>query len=174
MMEAGLGELIQLIIQNIYKRSLEYMSKKVISYSLIALILLIDICLFFYSSKYFYIINELFHKKIELGVPQKYIIYFTIFLISTLIYFNILLLMYKNKEIQKGINLKENDGTYGTANWMSNEEASGILGLNNEEGILLGKKDNKKVVLPFKSFFNKNILVIGSSRKYENNWICNT
>ena len=150
------------------------MSKKVISYSLIALILLIDICLFFYSSKYFYIINELFHKKIELGVPQKYIIYFTIFLISTLIYFNILLLMYKNKEIQKGINLKENDGTYGTANWMSNEEASGILGLNNEEGILLGKKDNKKVVLPFKSFFNKNILVIGSSRKYENNWICNT
>lgn len=149
------------------------MSKKIISFSLIALMLLIDICLFFYSPKYLYIINELFHKKIELGVSQKYIIYFIITLISILIYFNILLLMYKNKEIQKGINLKEDDGTYGTANWMNQEEASNVLGLNNEEGLLLGKKDNKKVVLPFKSFFNKNILVIGSSRKYENCWICN-
>ena len=148
------------------------MSKKVISYSLIALILLIDICLFFYSSKYLYIINGLFYKEIEISISEKYIIYSTIVFISTLIYFNILLLMYHNKEIQKGINLKEDDGTYGTANWMSNEEASEILGLNNEEGIILGKKDNKKVVLPFKSFFNKNILVIGSSRKHENYRIC--
>lgn len=148
------------------------MSKKIISYSLIALILLIDICLFFYIPRYYYILGELFNKSIEITISKKYIVFSGIVFISALIYFNVLLFMYKNKEIQKGVNLKEDDGTYGTANWMSNEEASEILGLNNEEGILLGKKGNKKVVLPFKSFFNKNILVIGSSRKHENYGIC--
>ena len=36
-------------------------------------------------------------------------------------------------------------------------------------GIILGKKDGDIIKLPFKSFFNKNIAVFGSSRKYENN-----
>ncbi len=150
------------------------MNKKIICYSLIVLILLIDVCLFLYIPKYYYILGNLFSREFEITNIKKIIIFSVILLISFLIYLNVLMFVYKNKEIQKGVNLKEDDGTYGTANWLNNQEASKILGLNNEEGILLSKKDNRNVVLPFSSFFNKNILVIGSSRKYEIYWICIT
>ena len=92
-------------------------------------------------------------------------------IISILIYIVILFLIFKNKEAQKGIKIKLEDGTYGTANWLNNDEASRILGLNNEPGILLGKSNEKDVVLPFNSYFNKNVLVVGSSRQHEINRI---
>ena len=88
-----------------------------------------------------------------------------------LFWLDILLVLFKNKNENKGINFKIEDGTYGTANWMAENEISNILGFNEVPGIILGKYNYNIVKLPFKSYFNKNICVFGSSRKYENNRI---
>ena len=69
----------------------------------------------------------------------------------------------------KGIKFKSEDGTHGTSTWLPEKEVKEILGINNEPGIILGKLKGDIVKLPFKSYFNKNICVFGSSRKYENN-----
>lgn len=139
------------------------MTKQVIKYSSLFFLLFLNVFLDLNINNYIFVLSKCFNKTIIL--PQKYIVLISaIFaLISTLIYLAILLVAFGNKEAQKGIKLKTNDGTYGTANWSTNDEAQKILGLNNEPGILFGKKDNRNVVLPFNSHFNKNILVIGSS-----------
>lgn len=114
-------------------------------------------------NNYYLILGQCFNKSITLTTKSFALISSKIAIISALIYIVILLAIFRNKEAQKGINLKEDDGTYGTANWLNDEEISTTLGVENEKGILLGKKDNKPVVLPFDSYFNKNILIIGSS-----------
>ena len=48
--------------------------------------------------------------------------------------------LFIKKEEIRGINLKSEDGTYGTADWVSNEEVNKILGKNDVAGIILGKK----------------------------------
>ena len=48
-----------------------------------------------------------------------------------------------------------------------------VLGFNEVPGIVLGNYNENIVKLPFQSYFNKNICVFGSSRKYENNRISN-
>lgn len=68
----------------------------------------------------------------------------------------------KNDEI-KGVNLKAEDGTFGTANWLNDNDIDNILGRNNVPGLILGKKNNDIIKLPFASYFNKNIAVFGSS-----------
>ena len=73
-----------------------------------------------------------------------------------------LVICYKKDEI-KGIKLKKEDGTHGTADWMSEDEIEKVLGKNETPGIILGKSNNDIVKLPFDSYFNKNIAVFGSS-----------
>ena len=51
----------------------------------------------------------------------------------------------------------------GTADWLNDDEIDEILGRNNVPGIILGKRNNDIIKLPFDSFFNKNISVFGSS-----------
>lgn len=51
----------------------------------------------------------------------------------------------------------------GTADWLNDNEIDEILGRNNVPGIILGKRNNDIIKLPFDSFFNKNISVFGSS-----------
>lgn len=51
----------------------------------------------------------------------------------------------------------------GTADWLNDNEIDGILGRNNVPGIILGKRNNDIIKLPFDSFFNKNISVFGGS-----------
>lgn len=64
-------------------------------------------------------------------------------------------------ELKKQI--KKEDGTHGTADWMSEDEIEKVLGKNETPGIILGKSNNDIVKLPFDSYFNKNIAVFGSS-----------
>ena len=73
----------------------------------------------------------------------------------------------KQNEID-GFKLKRKDGTFGTANWMNEKEMKEILSTSEIPGIILGKYNNEIIKLPFNSYFNKNICVFGSSRKYEN------
>ena len=77
---------------------------------------------------------------------------------------DILLVLYKKNDQNKGINFKPEDGTHGTANWMQEKEIFNVLGINNIPGIILGKYNENIVKLPFESYFNKNICVFGSSR----------
>ena len=56
--------------------------------------------------------------------------------------------------------------------WMKENEMKQILGLNNIPGLILGKYNGNVVKLPLESYFNKNMCVFGSSRKYEDDWLC--
>jgi hypothetical protein len=97
------------------------------------------------------------------------LICFIIALISVFIVTDTLLVLFKKQKGNKGIKFKSEDGTHGTSTWLPEKEVKEILGINNEPGIILGKLKGDIVKLPFKSYFNKNICVFGSSRKYENN-----
>ncbi|MGN1302116.1 MAG: hypothetical protein ACI4VO_00450 [Clostridia bacterium] len=145
------------------------MIKKIVVYISFFFLLFLNIILDLNIRNYISLLKKCFNRDIFLSTKYNGLISIVFALISTLIYIVILLAVFKNKEAQKGIKLKTENGTYGTAEWLTDNEAKTILGLNNEPGILLGKKNNRDIILPFSSYFNKNILVIGSSRKHEVN-----
>ena len=47
--------------------------------------------------------------------------------------------------------------------FLNDNDIDNILGRNNVPGLILGKKNNDIIKLPFDSYFNKNIAVFGSS-----------
>ena len=138
------------------------MIKKVCFYMLLFFCFCFNIIADLNIKNYFKILSNCFEKNITISNKLYIVICIIIALISILIILDVLLLLKKQNE-NKGINFKNNDGTYGTANWMSEGEVHEILGLNNINGIILGKYNNNLVKLPFNSYFNKNICVLGSS-----------
>lgn len=138
------------------------MIKKIIKYISFFFLLVLNIILDLNIDNYILILEKCFNKSIILPTKYYLIIPITIALISILVYLIVLLVVFKNSTVKNGFKLNSKIGTHGTADWMTNKEAEKVLGLNNEPGILLGKKNGKSVVLPFKSYFNKNILIIGS------------
>lgn len=106
----------------------------------------------------------MFWEKIELTNNLYVLICVIIALISIFIVIDILLVLYKKNDENKGIKFKLNDGTYGTAKWMQEKDIKNVLGINDIPGIILGKYNGNIVKLPFESYFNKNICVFGSSR----------
>lgn len=139
------------------------MTKKIIFYSSIVFIIILNILIDINIQNYINILNECFNKNIIINQFYYAFICFIIAFISFLIVIGIkLVVYYKNDEI-KGINLKTEDGTFGTANWLNDNDIDNILGRNNVPGLILGKKNNDIIKLPFDSYFNKNIAVFGSS-----------
>ena len=71
----------------------------------------------------------------------------------------------ENSKIEtEGVNLKKNDGTYGTADWGTREEIQEYLSIGKRDGIILGETDaNEIITLPMNTYLNKNIAVFGSS-----------
>ena len=139
------------------------MTKKIIFYSSIVFLIILNILIDINIQNYINILNECFNKNIILNQFYYAFICFIIAFISFLIAIGIkLVIYYKNDEI-KGINLKAEDGTFGTANWLNDNDIDNILGRNNVPGLILGKKNNDIIKLPFDSYFNKNIAVFGSS-----------
>lgn len=138
------------------------MIKNIIKYISFFFLLVLNIILDLNIDNYILILEKCFNKSIILPTKYYLIIPITIALISILVYLIVLLVVFKNSTVKNGFKLNSKVGTHGTADWMTNKEAEKVLGLNNEPGILLGKKSGKSVVLPFKSYFNKNILIIGS------------
>ena len=64
----------------------------------------------------------------------------------------------------EGINLKNKDGTFGTADWGTKEEISEYLGIGKRNGIILGQtSEGELITLPLDTYLNKNIVVFGSS-----------
>lgn len=139
------------------------MIKKICLYIFLFFCLILNIIIDFNIKHYFEILNKCFGTNIVLSSNLHVCICLIIALISILIVLDILLVLYKNKEENKGIKFKIEDGTYGTANWMPENEISEILGINDIPGVILGKYNNNIVKLSFNSYFNKNICVFGSS-----------
>ena len=140
-----------------------YMTKRICFYIFLFFCLILNIIIDFNIKNYFEVLNKCFERDIVLTSNLYIVICLIIALISILFALDILLVFYKKVEQNKGINFKVEDGTYGTANWMSHEEITQVLGINNVPGIILGKYNNDIVKLPFESYFNKNICVFGSS-----------
>lgn len=71
----------------------------------------------------------------------------------------------KNSKIEiEGINLKNKDGTYGTADWASKEQIQKVLSMGKRDGIIIGETDEGEIItLPMNTTLNKNIAVFGSS-----------
>ncbi|KHO63169.1 conjugal transfer protein TraG [Thermoanaerobacter sp. YS13] len=62
----------------------------------------------------------------------------------------------------QGVKYLKDDGTHGTANWMTVEEAKKVLGIGTNKGLILGKIGSKVVTLPTDTFLNRNVAIFGS------------
>lgn len=140
-----------------------YMIKKICFGMFLFFCLILNIIIDFNIKNYFLILEKCFEKNISLTNNLYAFICFIIAFIFILIILDILLVLFKKQEENKGIKFKTEDGTYGTSNWMPESEINQVLGLNETPGIILGKYNGNIVKLPFDSYFNKNIMVFGSS-----------
>ena len=139
------------------------MIKKICFYLFLFFCFVLNIVLDSNIKNYIKILNICFEKDIVLTNNLYVLICFIIALISIFIIIDILLVLFKKQNENKGINFKIEDGTYGTSNWMNETELKEVLGINDIPGIILGKLNGDTIKLPFDSYFNKNIAVFGSS-----------
>jgi len=138
--------------------------KRILLFIFLILITVIYLTVIFNLKNYFEILNLCFDKNIVLTPKLNISICFIFAFICILFTLDILLVLYNGKIENKGLKIKKEDATYGTANWMEEKEISNILSTDNAPGLILGKTNDSLVKLPFKSYFNKNICVFGSSR----------
>ena len=139
------------------------MNKKVYFYIFLFLFFIINIVIITNVKKYIEILNICFNENIFLSSKLYAIISFIIALISILIILDILLVISKGKNENKGVIFKPENGTYGTSDWMKLEEMKKVLTIDDIPGIILGRFEGNIVKLPLDSYFNKNICVFGSS-----------
>lgn len=138
------------------------MIKKICFYILLFFILILNITIDINIKKYFEILQICFETNIILDIKLYALICFIIAFISIFMVLDILLVFNKKNDENKGIKFKTEDGTFGTSNWMSENEMMSVLSFD-KPGIILGKYNNKLVKLPFDSYFNKNMCIFGSS-----------
>ena len=138
------------------------MVKKICFYIFLFFCLILNIVIDFNIKNYFEILNKCFSENIVLTTKIYAFICVIFAFISILTIVDILLVTKIKSGENKGIKFKAEDGTYGTANWMTENEMTEVLSFE-KPGIILGKYNNKFVKLPFESYFNKNICVFGSS-----------
>ena len=139
------------------------MIKKICFYIFLFLFFILNAVIILNIKNYIEILNICFNKNIILTNKLYAVICVVIVIISIFIILDISLIVFKKKDENKGVNFKTEDGTYGTASWMTEDEMKSILGVGDIPGIILGKYNNEIVKLPFDSYFNKNICVFGSS-----------
>ncbi len=139
------------------------MTKKICFYIFLFFCLILNIVIDCNIKNYFIVLEKCFGKNIVLTSNLYALICFIIALILILIVLDILLVLFKKQEENKGIKIKTEDGTFGTSNWMPESEMKQILSINDIPGVILGKYLGNIVKLPFDSYFNKNIMVFGSS-----------
>lgn len=139
------------------------MNKKVYFYIFLFLFFILNIVIITNVKKYIEILNICFNENIFLSSKLYAIISFIIVLISVLIVLDILLVVSKGKNENKGVIFKPENGTYGTSDWMKLEEMKKVLTIDDIPGIILGRFEGNIVKLPLDTYFNKNICVFGSS-----------
>lgn len=139
------------------------MTKKICFYIFLFFCLILNIVIDCNIKNYFIVLEKCFGKNIVLTSNLYALICSIIALILILIVLDILLVLFKKQEENKGIKIKTEDGTFGTSNWMPESEMKQILSINDIPGVILGKYLGNIIKLPFDSYFNKNIMVFGSS-----------
>lgn len=144
-------------------KNVTIMFKKIRFYILVFFCLILNIIIDTNLNNYLKVLEIVFNRKISITLNLYSLICFIFACISILILLDIMLVIKKEKTKNKGVNFKIEDGTYGTAKWMSEVDMKNILTLEDEPGIILGKYNSNIVKLPLKSYFNKNICVFGSS-----------
>lgn len=88
---------------------------------------------------------------------------YLIFLVISIPTIIVLVILAKSTDYKgHGIKYLRDDGTHGTANWMTVQEAKKILGIGTNKGLILGRIGSKVVTLPPDSFLNRNVAVFGS------------
>ncbi|MCI8396423.1 MAG: hypothetical protein HFJ52_01695 [Clostridia bacterium] len=135
------------------------MIKKVCFYIFLFFCLLLNIVIDLKVPKYFGILSKCFDRDIILASSLYILICFIVALISALIVVDILLVFYKKEKELDGFKLKIRDGTFGTANWMPENEIANVLGSDKIPGIILGKYNGNIIKLPLTGYFNKNICI---------------
>lgn len=88
------------------------MTKKIILYLSLFFLILINVLVDFNIDNYISSLEKCFSRTVTLPTQYYVLICFIFALISILIYIVVLLAIFKNKEVQKGVNLKSDDGTY--------------------------------------------------------------
>ena len=146
------------------EREIFIMSKKVYFFVALFFIIILNLLFIFNLKNYFNILNLCFNKNIIL-TSNLFVIICVIFCVILILFaLDILLVVYNVKIENKGLKIKKDDATHGTAKWLDEKDIPNVLGINDTPGIILGKYNENLVKLPFKSYFNKNICVFGSSR----------
>ena len=105
------------------------MNRKVIVNIAFFFLVSINILLYLNVNKYINVLNMCFNKNLPLNQFLYTSICAIIAFISILIFISIKLVVQNKKDDIKGIKLKLEDGTFGTANWMSDEEIINVLGV---------------------------------------------
>ena len=96
--------------------------------------------------------------------PQILLIFVFISFLIILATYNVIYTIKKVKIETEGIKYKNKDGTFGTADWSTIEEAKEFLSVGKEDGIVFGQTtEGESVCLPEDTFLNKNIAVFGAS-----------
>lgn len=75
--------------------------------------------------------------NIKLGIGTSILIWIIISIVTVLIKNNIIQTRQNAKIEVTGINLKNKDGTFGTADWGTKKEIEEYLGINKRDGIIL-------------------------------------
>ena len=139
------------------------MSKKVCFYIVLFFCIFLNIVFELNIKNYFSVLRNCFGKNIILTTKLFILICVIFGFISIFLLIDILLVVYYGKIENKGLKIKKDDETHGSAKWMTEKEIFNVLGTGNIPGIIIGKYNNQFVKLPFDSHFNKNICVFGSS-----------
>ena len=84
-------------------------------------------------NRYIDLLSRCFEKSISLSTSYYAFICSIIAIISILILVALKLIIFNKKDEIKGINLKSEDGTFGTANWLNDKEINTILGKGMEK-----------------------------------------
>ena len=98
------------------------MNRKKFIYILTIAFIFLNLIIDFNISSYVKILNKCFNKNIIITKLYYAIICSVIALISILIMVCIKLVIYYKKDEIKGIKLKKEDGTHGTAEWMPEDK----------------------------------------------------
>lgn len=121
----------------------------------------------FYNVDSFFDIYIIFLSNIKI-----IFVWFLVQVILGLFTYCIYSTIFKIKIKSKGIKFKSEDGTFGTANWMNNEDLEDSFEIGTENGLIVGKLNNKIVTLPNNTTKNKNIAVFGASGSKKSRRIC--
>lgn len=136
---------------------------KVRRYLSLFIFFVLNILVDYNVKKYVQLLEKCFDINIIMETKLYAIIYIVNMIISILIASSIYFITKDEQNKKIGFKLKKGDSTFGSAEWMNNDEIKKVLTTEDIPGIILGKKDNKIVKLPFNSYFNKNIAVFGAS-----------